>query len=98
MTKHKVVEQWMLNVRDFFRSHHIQLALATGVSIIATGFVSKRVLVEPMDDLARAFPPFLAVIAVGVITKYKGTRIATTWYWVVAVLLATVLVITLHMI
>ena len=70
----------MSKIVDFFRSHHIQLALAMGASIIALGFVSERVLPEPMENLARAGPPFLGVIAAGVITKYKGARIATTWY------------------
>ena len=98
MTRRRVVEKWALKVRDFFKSHHIQLALAAGLSIIALAFASKRVLAEPMDDLVRAFPPFIALIAEAVITKYKGAQIATTWYWVAAILLATVVVIALHII
>lgn len=88
----------MSKIADFFKSHHIQLALAAGASIIALAHVSKRVLPEPMDNLAQAFPPFLAVVAEGVITKYRDSKIGTPWYWVVAILLATVVVIVAHLI
>jgi hypothetical protein len=98
MASKRAVELWVRKIQQFFISHHIQLALAAGASIIALAFVSKRVLVEPMDDLVSAFPPLLAVIAEGVITKYKGHCIATTWYWVAAILLSTAVIITLHIV
>ena len=88
----------MSKIIEFFKSHHIQLALATGISIIVLAYFSKRVLPEPIPKLHQAFPPFIAVIAEGVISQYKESRLATTWYWVLAILLATGLVIALHMI
>ena len=84
--------------RELLRSHHIQLALAAGASIIVLAYVSKRVLAEPMDNLAQAFPPFLAVIAEGVISKHSSSRLATTWYWVAAILLATAVIIAVYMV
>lgn len=87
----------MSKIADFFRSHHIQLALATGASIIALAFVSKRLLPEPMDKLALAFPPFVATIGEAVIAKNKDSVFGRAWIWVVAVLLATVLVIGWHL-
>lgn len=87
----------MPKIVDFFKSHHVQLALATGASIIVLAYVSKRMLPEPMHNLAQALPPFVAVIAEGIITKYKDSRIATTWYWVVAILLVTALMIGFYL-
>jgi hypothetical protein len=86
----------MSKVGDFFGSHHIQLALATGASIITLAFFSKRVLPEPIPTLHQALPPFVAVLAEGVISQRKDSRIARTWVWVLAILLSTVLVIGLH--
>lgn len=83
---------------DFFRSPHIQLALATGVSIIALAYVSKRVLPEPMNPLALAFPPFLAVLAEGLVSKYGDSWYGASWTWVLAILSSTVLVIGCHLI
>ena len=88
----------MSKVAEFFKSHHIQLALAAGISIIALAIFSNRVLPEPIPFLHQALPPFIAVVAEGIITQYKNSRFATTWYWVLAILLATVTVIVLHMI
>jgi hypothetical protein len=88
----------MSKVAEFFKSHHIQLALATGFSIIALAYFSKRVLPEPIPYLHLAFPPFLAVVAEAIIAEYRNSWFARTWYWVLAILLATVLVIALHMI
>jgi len=88
----------MSKIADFFRSHHIQLALATGVSIIVLAYVSKRVLPTPMDTLAMAFPPFVATLAEAFIAKHKDTVLGTAWIWVVAVLLATAAVIGWYLI
>ena len=40
----------------------------------------------------------LAVIYEAVCGKREGTRICTTWYWIVAIVVATAGVIGLHMI
>ncbi len=88
----------MSKVVETFKSHHIQLALATGASIIALAYVSKRILTEPMDYLAMAFPPFLAVVGEYVIAKNTDSWVGATRYWVLAILLSTALVITLHLI
>jgi hypothetical protein len=87
----------MARIVELFKSHHTQIALATGVSILMLACASRWLLPDPMGYLAQAFPPFIAVIAEGVITKHKDARIATTWYWVAAILLATALMIALHM-
>lgn len=86
----------MAKFKELLSSHHIQLALATGVSIIVLAYVSKRVLAQPMNTLAQAFPPFLAVVAEGVISRYPSSKFSKTWHWVLAILLATVLVITAY--
>jgi hypothetical protein len=86
----------MSKLTELLESHQIQLALATGISIIALAYFSKRVLSGPIPYLYQAVPAFIAVVAEGVIAEYKNSRFATTWYWVVTILLSTVLVIALH--
>ncbi len=88
----------MEKFKDFFKSPHIQIALATGFSIIVMAYFSKRVLDEPIGYLPLAIPPFIAAIFESLLGRYKDKRICTTWYWVTAVLIATVLVIVFHMI
>ena len=83
----------MNKLKEFFKSPHIQIALATGVSIIALAYFSKRVLPEPIGYLPSAIPPFIALIFEGVLSKHKNKKIATTWYWVAAILCSTVLII-----
>jgi len=48
----------MSKVKDFFKSPHIQIALATGFSIIVMAYFSKRILPRPIGYLPSAIPPF----------------------------------------
>ena len=86
----------MSKLKEFFKSPHIQIALATGASIIALAYFSKRILPEPIGYLPAAIPPFIALIFEGVLSKYKNKKIATTWYWIAAILGATVLIIVVN--
>ena len=86
----------MSKFKDEIKSPHIKIALATGFSIIVMAYFSKRVLPEPISYLSLAIPPFLATIFEAVLSRYKNSRICTTWYWIVAILLATALVIIFH--
>ena len=86
----------MQKLKDLIRSPHIQIALAAGASIIAIAYFSKRVLPEPIGYLPSAIPPFIAVVFEGVLNKHKDKKIATTRYWVAAILLATAVVIIFY--
>ncbi len=86
----------MSKFNELIKSPHIQIALATGVSIIVLAYFSKKILPEPIGYLPLAIPPFIATIYEAVANKYKNKKITTTWYWVAAILLATVLVIVLY--
>lgn len=88
----------MSKIKEFFKSPHIQIALATGISIIALAYFSKRVLTEPIDSLIQAIPPFIMIIYEGVLSKHKGKKLAEPKYWVTAVLLSTAIIIILHLI
>jgi len=83
-------------IRELLISPHIQIALATGVSIIVMAYFSKRVLPEPIGFLPSAIPPFIAIIYEGVAKKYKDKKIATTWYWVAAIIISTAVIITAY--
>lgn len=86
----------MKKLKELIKSPHIQIALATGVSIIALAYFSKRVLPEPIGYLPLAIPPFIATIYEAVAAKHKNKKITTTWYWIAAILCATALVIMLY--
>jgi len=86
----------MQRLKELLKSPHIQIALATGVSIIVLAYFSKKILPEPIGYLPLAIPPFIATIYEAVAAKHKNKKITTTWYWVVAILVATVLVIVFY--
>ena len=86
----------MQRLKELIKSPHIQIALGTGVSIIVLAYFSKKILPEPIGYLPLAIPPFIATIYEAVAAKHKNKKITTTWYWVVAILVATVLVIVFY--
>jgi hypothetical protein len=86
----------MQRLKELLKSPHIQIALATGVSIIVLAYFSKKILPKPIGYLPLAIPPFIATIYEAVAAKHKNKKITTTWYWVVAILVATVLVIVFY--
>jgi len=86
----------MSKIKDFFKSPHIQMSLATGASIIILAYFSKHVLPRPISYLSNALPPFLMVVWEAVLSRYKDSKICTTWYWVVAIFASTALIIILY--
>lgn len=86
----------MKKLKELFKSPHIQIALATGISIIVMAYFSKHVLPKPIGYLPTAIPPFLMVIYEAVVTKYKNSKLTTTWYWVTAIFVSTAFVIVLN--
>jgi len=87
----------MSKLNEFIKSPHIQIALATGISIIVMAIFSKYVLAKPIKYLPLAIPPFISTIYEVVYSKNKDSRITTTWYWIVVIFIATALVIYFSM-
>ena len=85
-----------MTLKNLIKSPHIQIALATGVSIIVLAYFSKRILPEPIGYLPIAIPPFIASIYEAVASKHKNKKIATTWYWVTAIFISTALIILIY--
>ena len=85
----------MLKFKESIKSPHVHIALATGFSIIILAYFSKRVLSEPLSYLSLAAPPFIATIFESLLGKHKDKKFMKTWIWVVAILIATALVIIL---
>jgi predicted histidine transporter YuiF (NhaC family) len=83
-------------LKEIIKSPHIQIALATGLSIVVMAYFSKRVLPQPIGYLPMAIPPFIALIYENVLNKHKKKKIATAWYWVIAIFAVTALIIILH--
>ena len=88
----------MSKLRKELKQPHIYIALAVGFSIIIMAVFSKLVLPEPIGYLSLAVPPFIGTIFESLYSRYKASKICTTWYWVIAILVATALMIIFHMI
>jgi hypothetical protein len=86
----------MGTIKEFFKSLHIQIALATGFSIIIMAYFSKRILPEPLGYLQLAIPPFIATIFESLLGKYNNSKFLTPWYWTTAVLISTAIIILLN--
>ena len=87
----------MSRLTERIKSRHVQLALAVGTSILAMAIASKWLLPKPIGYLSQAFPAFLGAIYEAVYIKHPDSKLCTTWYWTLAIVLATALVIALHM-
>jgi predicted histidine transporter YuiF (NhaC family) len=90
------MELIMSKIKDFLKSPHIQIALVTGICIIALAYFSKRILPRPIGYLPAAIPPFLMAIYEGFVGRHKNKKITSTWYWIVAIILSTAVIIMLH--
>ena len=88
----------MSKFKEFIKSPHIQIALATALSIIILAYVSKKMLTEQMGTIPLSIPPFLMLLYEALQGRYKNSRILTTWWWILAILGATVLIIGIYMI
>jgi hypothetical protein len=86
----------MKKIIELLKSPHIQISIATGISIILIAYFSKHVLPKPIGYLPTAIPPFFMVIYEAVVAKYKNHKITTTWYWIAAIFVSTALVIVLN--
>jgi hypothetical protein len=86
----------MKKLKELIKSPHVQIALATGISIIVIAYFSKRILPQPIGYLPTAIPPFFMVIYEAVVVKYKNKKITTTWYWITAIFVSTALVIVFN--
>ena len=86
----------MNELKKEFKAPHIYIALATGFSIIILAIFSKRVSPEPLSYLALAAPPFVATIFESLYSRKKDSKICKTSYWVLAILVATALVMIFH--
>jgi hypothetical protein len=88
----------MQKLKELIKSPHIQIALAAGVSIIVLAYFSKRILPEPIGYLPSAIPPFIGVVYEGVLAKHRNKKIATTWFWIAAIFIATAVIIIYYMV
>ena len=86
----------MSKLKEIIKSPHVQIALATGISIIVMAYFSKRILPKPIGYVPTAIPPFLMIVYEALLERYKKKKICTTWYWVVAIFSTTALIIILH--
>lgn len=85
-------------LRSLLRSSRIQIAIASGTSILIIAICSKWVLDEPMHPFLLTVPPLIEVTYEGLLKKHKNSYILKTWYWVCGILISTILIIIIHII
>ena len=78
-----------------FGSGHIQVALATGISLVLITYLSRRVMSRPVPDFWLAAPPLLMALYEGVSKSRGGTWYARASTWVAAIALATIAIVVL---
>ena len=87
----------MKKMKELIKSPHIQIALVTGICIIVIAWFSKRIIERPVSNLETAVPPFLMALYEGFSIRFKDKKIVITWYWIIAIIAATLLIITIHL-
>jgi len=60
-------------------------------------YFSKKILTEPIGFLSVAIPPFIATVYESLSSKYNHLKIFKKGYWLLAILLSTLLIIILHL-
>jgi hypothetical protein len=86
----------MPDLKEYLRSPHIQIAIATGVSILAFATSSVWVTMHFLDPLLLTIPPLIEVVHWALYQKSKDAWYMKTWYWVCAILVSTALLILLR--
>lgn len=84
-------------LKDLIKSHHIQLALAVGISIIAMSYLSKRILDKQISNIIQAIPAFIIVAYEFLHSKKVNPKFLKPLYWVVAIFFVTILIIVLQL-
>ncbi|MBN1780389.1 hypothetical protein JW948_04630 [bacterium] len=86
----------MAPFKESVKSPIVHVAFVSGLSIILLAWFSKRVLSEPIGYLQLAIPPFIGTVFSSLYDKHKNSRWFKPWYWISAVIVATVLVIVIR--
>jgi len=87
----------MSKLKNFFLLPQIQVALATGISIIVLAIVSKKVLEEPMRNIVLAISPFIALLYDLLLSKHKDYKYLKPSYWIIVIAGVTVLIILYYL-
>ena len=88
----------MSTFKELIKSGHIHVALALGISIIVLAYVSKRVLPVPIRPLYLSVTSLIMAAYEAAANLKKYERFAKSIYWVIAILLATVVIILIHVV
>ena len=86
----------MSRLTEQIKSPRAQIAATAGASILILAIASRWLVPNPIGYLAHAGPPFLVVIYEAISSKRPESKICTAWYWILAIAVATALVIALH--
>ena len=83
----------MGKIAEFFKNQHIQFACVSGACIIILAVFFKRIMHEPVPNLAGAAPGLIFAVAEAIILKAKKGILSKVWFWSAVVLLTTAVII-----
>jgi hypothetical protein len=87
----------MSKINKYLKSSHVQIAIASGFSILLIASFSRWVLVNSINPFVLTIPPLIEVAYEGLLKKQRDAKYLKTWYWVCGILLSTTIIIVLHM-
>lgn len=83
----------MNKTTEIFKSHHVQIALLSVISIILIALFSKWDLEKPINLLVLLVPVLIELAYEYIVTKHSESKIASFWIWVSLILLVTLIFI-----
>lgn len=83
----------MTNIKELMKSSHIQIALASGISMLTIACFTRWILKKPIDPFLLAIPALIEAAYEYVLKKHKDSKICRTWIWIVAILASTILIL-----
>ena len=86
----------MRDLKEHLRSPHIQIAIATGISILAFAISSIWLPLRRFDPLVLTIPPLMEIVHGALYVKRRDAWYMRTWYWVGGILVSTALLILLR--
>ncbi len=88
-----------MTVKEFFKNDHIQLALATGASVIILAVFFKKIMHIPVPALESSLPGFVFLGFEVLREKRKsfGPPWSRPWPWIVIMFAAVAVVIVRHL-
>jgi len=86
----------MSKIKELLKSGHIHVATALGISIIVLAYFSKRIMPEPLEPIYLSITSLIMLGYEVVVGMKKHKKLEKSIYWVMAIIIATIVIIIFH--